>query len=152
MIQIVKGEKQHLHSLVEIENECFSQPWSEKAMSDELDAENGIFLTALDNGDSVAFCALRLSFEEAELYQIAVRDQYRGLGIAGALLSDALSRVRCAGGEKILLEVRASNLPALGLYKKFGFYQIARRKNYYDAPREDAVIMQLDIDSVVEKC
>ena len=152
MTGIVKADKKHLPDLMEIESACFSQPWSENAMLSELEAEGGIFVTALDGIRAVGFCAVRVSFEEAELYQIAVHPDYRRRAVASMLMQSVILKARQEGAEKMFLEVRASNKPAIGLYEKYGFTAIAKRKNYYDNPREDAVIMELKIDSVVEKC
>ena len=145
MIQIINGQRKYLPDWMEIENECFSPAWSEQSMSDELQAEGGVFKIALAEDKAVGFCALRVLSDESELYQIAVSDAYRRQGIGRMLLDDAVSTVKQASVKKMFLEVRASNKPAVRLYEKCGFTLIATRKGYYDCPKEDALIMQLEI-------
>ncbi len=78
---------------------------------------------------------------EAELRNIAVAPEYRRQGIAKALLEDGCRRLYAVGVRKLFLEVRESNLPALELYRKFGFEPQGRRKEYYRHPTEDALVL-----------
>ena len=80
--------------------------------------------------------------DEAEVHRIAVQPSLRGRGYGQLLLEDFLNRVQQGGVVTVLLEVRAGNAPAIGLYEKNGFAEIGRRKGYYQKPKEDALILQ----------
>jgi ribosomal-protein-alanine acetyltransferase len=91
--------------------------------------------------DVLGFCIVRCLSGEAELYQIAVREDMRRRGIADRLMDAAEKYCRAHKVSSIYLEVRKSNAPAIRLYKKRGFKNEGRRKNYYSSPVEDAVVM-----------
>ena len=79
---------------------------------------------------------------ESDMMNIAVHPDYRRQGIAEALVLALVSRLKSEGNYQLTLEVRASNTPAQRLYEKLGFTEVGRRRNYYRAPREDALILQ----------
>lgn len=79
--------------------------------------------------------------EEAELWNIAVTPRYRRQSIARALLQSAFPILSAAGAKKLFLEVRCSNRPAMELYHSVGFTLLARRKEYYHNPTEDALVL-----------
>ena len=87
------------------------------------------------------FCG-QVILDEAEVHRIAVAPSMRGRGYGQVLLEDFLDRVQSAGVVTVLLEVRAGNAPAIGLYQKNGFAGIGVRKGYYQNPKEDAQILQ----------
>jgi ribosomal-protein-alanine N-acetyltransferase len=80
--------------------------------------------------------------EELHVNNLAVDPRWRRRGIAGALLEAALDHGRLQGARRAFLEVRASNMAAQGLYRRYGFEAAGVRKRYYDHPTEDAVIMK----------
>jgi [ribosomal protein S18]-alanine N-acetyltransferase len=129
-----------LPSILEIEHECFSDShWSAEDF-----AADGCLVAELD-GRIVGFLVARQTFPaaagaraEREILNVAVRREYQRKGIARALLRTEL-RKRAV----YFLEVRASNLSAQQLYRKFGFVEIARRPEYYDSPVETAIVMQM---------
>ena len=79
--------------------------------------------------------------EEAELWNIAVAPQYQRQGVAKALLRETCRRLSAAGAQRLFLEVRGSNTPAIELYHSLGFTLLASRKDYYQNPGEDALVM-----------
>ncbi len=93
----------------------------------------------------LAYAVLWCILDQAELANIAVRSEYRGQGYASRLLERVLQIARDREVETIYLEVRASNARALELYERFGFSQVGVRKNYYDKPTEDALVMRLAV-------
>ena len=130
-----------LPGILEVEAECFSVPWSERIFRDVLDLDYYHFVTAFC-GDVVAgYCGYIRSFETADIANIAVRGIYRRCGIGEQMLSQLMEHGFRNGVERFSLEVRASNTPAIGLYRKLGFRQEGIRKGYYENPREDALIM-----------
>lgn len=87
------------------------------------------------------FCG-QVVLDEAEVHRIAVDPRLRGRGYGQLLLEDFLTRARDSGVASVLLEVRAGNAAAIGLYVKNGFARIGIRRGYYQKPREDAHILQ----------
>lgn len=107
----------------------------------------GLLLVAESEGrisqEIVGFSACYRIEAEAELWNIAVSPAHRRRGVARALLSEACQKLSGLGVLKLFLEVRESNLPATELYRSFGFEPLARRKQYYQNPREDALLLVL---------
>ena len=149
MIRIIDAEEAHLPEVLAIEREAISPPWSEGALLSEIGREDGLFLLAVEGEEDrlAGFCILRRAADEAELYQLAVREDCRRQGIGGVLLDRALLHCRMRGVASVFLEVRRSNGAAIHLYKKRGFKNEGRRKNYYSSPVEDAVIMTCGLNS-----
>ena len=124
-----------------IERECFSQPWSEDMLAEELYNDNASFIVAVaDDGTVLGYAGLTVVLDEGYINNIAVRSRYRRMGGADAMLG-AFIRFGEDHLAFLTLEVRASNDKAISLYTKNGFVQEGRRKDYYKDPREDAVIM-----------
>ena len=131
-----------LPQIAELEQACFSVPWSEQMLAEALDNPLASFIVAMgDNGQVLGYAGLMVVAGEGYIDNVAVREEYRRQGIAQDLL-DVFLRFGAAHGLRFLsLEVRASNEPAKQLYMKHGFVQVGRRKGYYDLPKEDAIIM-----------
>ena len=108
-----------------------------REISEYFDMEN-CFFAYTDGG----FCAMLVSFDSADLLDIAVDENKRKSGIATTLIDFAHTECKRRGVKEVLLEVRASNAPAIALYKKQGYAEISVRKKYYSAPTEDAIIMR----------
>ena len=104
--------------------------------------EKNIYMAAADNGKVIAYCTITALYETADLCNIAVKEEYRRCHIAEKLLEKCVITCKARGVTRILLEARESNTPALNFYKKMGFMEIGKRKNYYKEPCEDAVIME----------
>lgn len=134
----------YLPRVAALEKRCFpAEPWSEALFQDALDNPGVCVLLALREDDAVlGYAVLSVVLDEGSLDNIAVAPEFRRRGVADALLSalTAFGREHLAC---LMLEVRASNAPAIALYAKHGFAAVGRRKNYYSAPREDAVLMTL---------
>lgn len=124
-----------------IERECFSQPWSEDMLAEELYNDNASFIVAVaDDGTVLGYAGLTVVLDEGYINNIAVRSQYRRMGVADALLGTFIHFAEDHLAF-LTLEVRASNDKAISLYTKNGFVQEGRRKDYYKDPKEDAIIM-----------
>ena len=94
------------------------------------------------DGDSmIAYCGFLQSFDEADITNVAVREEYRAQGVGRAMLEALMEGGKERGISRFTLEVRVSNIPALHLYESLGFVSAGIRKNFYDLPKEDAVIM-----------
>ena len=83
--------------------------------------------------------------DEAEIYFLYVEKDYRKQNIGGKLLEEMLSECRMNNCHQVFLEVRKNNIPAINLYKKYGFVPISVRKNYYSNPKEDAIILKKEV-------
>ncbi|MEW5925506.1 MAG: ribosomal protein S18-alanine N-acetyltransferase [Candidatus Zixiibacteriota bacterium] len=127
--------------IVMMEMEVFTDPWPKAAFTEELDRPNRGILIAESNGVITGYAAYIVAFGEAHLTNIAVAPPYRGKNIAKILLNCILGIAREAECENIFLDVRPSNKPAIELYKKFGFYDLYVRPNYYHSPAENAIVM-----------
>ena len=128
-------EVEKIHTL---EVSCFSDPWSITAVENQLKSENSLWLTECENGIPAGYALGSMVCGEAELYRIAVSAEFRRQGLGERLLASFIEKCREKGGEKIFLEVRSRNTPAISLYKKAGFEEISVRKGYYGD--DDAVI------------
>ena len=142
-IAIVPAEKPMLHAMAAIEQACFSHPWSLAALEGELERSDACILCALCGGEVVAYGSMRMVLGEGSIGNLACLDAFRGRGIGGRLLDALIACARQAGLERILLEVRPSNAPALALYRSRGFVTLGRRKGFYRDPPEDAFMLEL---------
>lgn len=130
-----------LEQIMELENLCFSDPWTRDGMIACLSMPVSRAWVARREERVLGFVIALLIPPEGEIADLCVLPDERGQGIAKALLKTMLDASGC---EQFYLEVRASNLSAIGLYGKMGFGVLGRRKRYYDKPREDAIVMGLD--------
>ena len=129
-----------------IENESFSDPWSEQAYRETLEADQATMHVAINvTGDVVGHAVTYFAADEAELATIAVAANARRTGVGRALLNAALLVCRRRGSRKLFLEVRESNAAARAMYGAAGFQPVGRRRAYYTLPTEDAVLMRLEI-------
>ena len=144
-VHIVPMNADHLDEVAELERICFSTPWSRNMLAEELDNMLSAFLVALDDfGRVVGYAGLQVVLDEGYITNIAVRPECRKQGIAGKLLQVFLDFAEANCLAFLTLEVRASNYDAIALYGTRGFRSVGRRKNYYEHPREDAIIMTLE--------
>lgn len=126
-------------ALYQIECEAFAKPWSISSLTALACAPNALARVALSGGEIVGYYSLYRSFEEGDINNIAVRKDMRGCGIGSLLIKDMLEECKKQGIDRLFLEVRASNSPAISLYEKFSFRQFSVRKKYYDG-EEDALL------------
>lgn len=146
IIMIRNMEQCHIQEVAQIEREAFSTPWSEQAFADTLIDSKYIYLVALHEEKIVGYCGAYYVLDEADITNIAVEDKYKGRGIGDQLIKCIISKCMEKSCSSLFLEVRKSNIPALGLYKKAGFEEIGIRKDFYEKPIEDAVLMKLNIE------
>lgn len=141
-VRIVPMTAEHLDEVAELERLCFSVPWSRNMLAEELDNALSAMLVALDDAGRVAgYAGLQVILDEGYITNVAVRPDCRRQGVAGQILQVFLDFAQAQGLAFLTLEVRASNQAAILLYGSRGFRGMGRRKNYYEHPREDAIIM-----------
>ena len=141
-VRIVPMNADHLDEVAELERICFSVPWSRNMLAEELDNLLSAFLVALDDNDKVVgYAGVQVILDEGYITNVAVRPECRRQGIAAKLLQVFLDFAKANKLTFLTLEVRASNYDAIALYGSRGFRSVGRRRNYYEHPREDAIIM-----------
>jgi [ribosomal protein S18]-alanine N-acetyltransferase len=138
-------KKEHLAELVMLEGLCFSGPWSGKEYERALKSRNFKVMGISPSNILRAYISFSMAADEAEIVNLAVYPGYRRKGLARRLVSRTLEFCTKAGVKNIYLEVRTSNVPALSIYRHFGFKEAARRKNYYPDNLEDALVMRLEL-------
>lgn len=131
-----------ISKLVELENLCFDDPWSENMLLEDLKNDNTLYIGAfIDDSILVGYIGIWEIGDTGEITNVAVHPKYRKMGIASMLLEKLIEYCLDDGFNFINLEVREGNVPAINLYSKFGFEKVGLRKNYYKNPTENAVLM-----------
>ena len=126
-----------------LEEEIFSDPWSESSVVSAISTVGGMCYGAFEGGQAVAYLLARVIAPEGEIYRIATAPFARRRGIAYRLLDYAVKTERGRGLENLFLEVREQNTAARKLYLAYGFREVGIRKKYYKNPDDNAVIMLL---------
>lgn len=154
--------KEAAGELAELEQACFSAPWSRDQYTVILEQTDRLLASGKGpdylppyvvfgihdhTGKLSAYLSIGLNTAagEAEIFNIAVWPEVRRKGLGRRLLSEVLPRLESAGVETIFLEVRVSNVPAISLYSSFGFTEVGRRKGYYTDTGEDALVMRANL-------
>ena len=122
--EIERMQPEDVREVAALEAKIFSIPWSEAGFLSSLQSKDTLYLAVRKSGQLIGYCGLLQSFDEADITNVAVEETYRGCGIL-----------------RYTLEVRVSNASAIHLYEKLGFHFVGIRKNFYDSPKEDAMIM-----------
>ena len=133
----------HANGVYELSKECFAIPWTLESINNELNNPLAKYVIAQDlsTGEVVGFVGVWIIAGEGDITNIAVSSKYRKLGIASNLLIKLFDVCKTFNCEDITLEVRASNIPAQNLYKKFNFKEEGISKGYYSDNGDDAIIM-----------
>lgn len=140
--QITDAKEKHLEDLERLENSCFSCPWTREQLLMEYPDDRHVFLVAENEmGSAVAYAGMMHVLDEGYISNVAVDRNYRRQGIADMLIDAVLERAEALLLSFVTLEVRESNTAAKALYAKHAFAEVGRRKNYYERPREDAILM-----------
>ena len=139
---IIPMTNEHLDEIAELERRCFSDPWSRQMLVEHMKNDCAATIVAQgEDGTVLGYAGLLTVLDEAYITNIAVRPEYRRQGVASQLL-DVFTRFAEGNHMAFLtLEVRDTNAAARALYAKHGYEEVGRRKNYYDHPKEDAIIM-----------
>ena len=130
-----------LEQVMTIEEANFSVPWTETGFFTFLLREDTLFLVAEEGEKILGYCGVVTVQDEGDITNVAVEKNSQNQGIGKKLLEEMFQRTQKAGVCRLFLEVRAGNAAALHLYEKMGFVQMGIRKNYYEQPVEDGVVM-----------
>ncbi|MCL1912762.1 MAG: ribosomal protein S18-alanine N-acetyltransferase [Eubacteriaceae bacterium] len=144
-IKIRLAGLEDLEELYSIEVASFDDPWHKLTFAHEIESPRTLVLAAelFEDGEAelVGFAASMLMYEEAHITSLAVAPNWRRIGLGEKLMKKMLSQLSESGYNAVTLEVRESNQAAINLYKKLGFVETGKRKNYYMNNLEDAIIM-----------
>ena len=140
--RICDASQRHLEALEALEQACFSLPWTRDMLLSQLPDENHEFLAAEDeSGKLLGYVGMMCVLDEGYISNVAVDPVCRRQGIGDLLIRELLARAEKRGLSFATLEVREHNAPAIALYRKHGFSPVGLRKNYYEAPVENAILM-----------
>ena len=141
-VSITDAQPCHLKAMEEIEQLCFSMPWTEEQLRSQLKGSRHECIAALNaEGRVLGYVGMMCVLDEGYISNVAVHPDFRRLGIGDRLIDRLLALARVRSLAFVTLEVRAGNEAAIALYQKHGFVPVGRRKNYYSLPREDAILM-----------
>lgn len=135
--------EQDIPAVAAIEKSVFSRPWTEQSFWQAMQQDT-LFIVALKGNTIIGYCGMYCSFEEGEITNVAVMPGEQGCGVGGRMLEYLLGQAGQKGITRLILEVRISNAHAIRLYSKLGFRNCGVRKNFYDLPREDGMVMVME--------
>lgn len=141
--EICEMTEEDISALHRLEKECFSEPWSEQQLKEELNNPTARFFVAKKDGKVLGYIGANNIANEVYITNIAVFPEYRNQGLGEKLLSHLCFVSTEENADFVTLEVRKSNKNAIKLYEKCGFERVGERKNFYSNPTEDAYIYTL---------
>jgi ribosomal-protein-alanine N-acetyltransferase len=144
MIRIKNLEKNDIPKIVELETELLLETLGSEMLQAELHNQYAHFFCAKDENEPIGYIGCWIIEGTCDMINFVVQKDYQRMGVGSSLFNKVLEQCRKENATEILLEVRASNIPAISFYKKFGFQQIATRKQYYKN-KEDACILRKDL-------
>ena len=140
-LEIREMRSEDVDTVTNLEESCFSMPWKRADFEDILTRSDRIYLVAIYEGSLIGGCMMSEIAGEGDISNVAVYEQYRGQRIADALLKAMFTLGLERGILDYTLEVRSQNQPAIRLYERNGFITEGVRKNFYQKPTDDALIM-----------
>lgn len=142
---IVPMREHHIKQIASLETQCFSDPWSEASIAEELRNPLSTWLVDETDGVVTGYIGAQSVPPEADVMNLAVSPACRRQGIGARLLCTMTDVLHREGIETLFLEVRPSNVAAIALYERHGFVQVGRRPKYYVNPTEDALILRKEL-------
>lgn len=139
-VQIKALEIDNIADVAECEKICFSCPWSKESLIDAYN-NNTSFFVAVEGDKVIGYIGINCILDEGYITNIAVLPESREKGVGTALINRVFSLASDLNLSFVSLEVRESNSKAINLYKNLGFKTEGKRKNFYNKPKEDALIM-----------
>ena len=145
MLIIRRMKLQDCEQVAIIEEESFSMPWSLQAFQDTVEMKNYRYFVAEQNGEILGYCGFIFVLDEAEIPNVCVKLSVRKQGIGKQMLTVLEEEAKGLGIKNLYLEVRESNQSARKLYTSFGFEEDGIRRDFYELPKENAVLMHKSI-------
>lgn len=144
---IRRMEERDLEQVYQIEKESFTRPWTYRDFEEAIENTNSLYLklylVAEEDGIIIGYCGLWGIAGEGQINNVAVKKEYRGRHVGFGMLNELIQSGRENNLTAFTLEVRVSNHSAIKLYHHLGFEDVGIRKDFYDYPKEDAIIMWL---------
>ncbi len=145
-IKNVSQKTEYAEEIYNIEKECFPDEfWSFELIQKDIKNPDSIYILCCDGNKTAGYANVSTVLDEAELNRIAVKHSYRRKGAARLIIRQIAGLLRESGYTKLMLEVRSQNIGAVSLYNSCGFSADGIRKNYYQNPCDDAILMSLNI-------
>lgn len=142
--RIIDANEALIPGIERLERLCFSVPWTAEQIHSQLPDGEHLMLAALnDSGEVLGYIGAMRAADEGYISNVAVAPEARRQGIGDALIDRLVRKSAERQLAFLTLEVRESNAPARALYRKHGFSDAGVRKNYYEKPRENAILMTL---------
>lgn len=138
---IARMTEQDIPEVAALERQVFSVPWSENGFLMSLLSPDALYITVREGERLIGYCGFLQSLDEADIMNVAVDPGFCNGGVGYRMLRELMELGLARGVRRYTLEVRESNAAAIHLYKKLGFVSVGVRKNFYEKPRESAVIM-----------
>lgn len=150
-MRIRRMKPEDVRQVAAIERDTFSQPWSEQGFLESLANPDTLFLvaegdTTQEESQIMGYVGMYCALDEGEITNVAVAQRFRKRGVGKGLIEELLGQAQEHEISRIVLEVRASNKPAIHLYNGMLFHKVGVRKGFYDFPKEDADIMVWEKD------
>ena len=140
-LKIEKMTSSHIEEIANLEKECFSSPWSADGLKSELDNNFARFYVAFSGEKIAGYIGSHNVLGEVYITNVAVFSEFRRNGIGKTLVEFLVNEMKKENADFVTLEVRKSNLNAISLYEKCGFEKVGERRNFYEKPTEDAILM-----------
>ena len=144
-MQVRPMTRKDCEQVAAIEAVSFSVPWSLSAFTETLQKENFRYYVAEENGEILGYCGFLFVLDEAEIPNVCVKESARRRGVGRKMMETLIKEAANLGMCRLLLEVRESNVGARALYESLGFCEDGIRKNFYEKPTEDAVLMSMTL-------
>lgn len=139
-MKIVRMDEQWIPAVADLERRCFSDPWSEEALTEVNEKPEFRYLIACEDGRMLGYGGFFVAADEASVTNIATESDARNKGVATAVIEAIKEEAAALGAKTIFLEVRVSNERAIRVYERCGFTRAGVRKNFYEKPREDGLV------------
>ena len=144
-MMISHARREDIPAMAALEALCFSRGADEGALERMRAGGGAVLLCAREGEALLGFGYFQFVMDEGYMGDLAVAAEYRRRGIGRALVQALCREAQARQLAFLTLEVRESNLPAIHLYESCGFETVGVRKNYYERPRENAVLMTVTL-------
>ena len=146
-MEVRELKAEHIDMVAELEELCFAHPLSKNNLGMLLPGGigNGFVIVDDAKGVAAAYGGIICVLDEGQILNIATHPEYRRRGFGRKIMDTIFAHAKANGIAFITLEVRESNEAAISLYQSVGFYNVGRLKGYYDSPKEDGLILKVDL-------
>lgn len=145
MLSLREMKIQDSGQIAELEQEIFTDAWTQTGIEETFAQAHSVIVVAEEESKIQGYCILYVVLDEAEIARIGVTERVRYSGVGSLILQFGEKICKEKGTERLLLDVREGNLPARKFYEKHGFFVDGVRKNFYDNPKEDGVLMSKNL-------